>query len=334
MPAPLDDRPDHDRGEVVGADARQGAAVAADRRPDGLDDPGLAQGSVQVSGHAADCRVGARDVRPRRAPAAGGRAPGALERPTGWPAPSRRARSMSSAEATPSSTASRASPAIAARIRSRIARRRRRPSGRAAANSAPRRAARPVVVPVEALAGLASEAIRRRRAPPGSATAGAGRAARGPPRSPVAAAEVDVDADQVHQLERAHRKAVAADRAVDRARRVASPSSRMRSASIVNGRLTRLTMKPGRSAQTDRRLAPGRRRSRRRVATTAGRSRGPATTSTSAHDRRRIEEVEPDDALRSRGRGGDRGDRQGARVRGEDRRRRRRPRRAPGRSPA
>ena len=41
-------------GQVVGPDARQGAAVAADRGPDGLDDPGFAEGAVEIACHAAD----------------------------------------------------------------------------------------------------------------------------------------------------------------------------------------------------------------------------------------------------------------------------------------
>ncbi len=44
----------HGGGEIVGPDARQGAAVAADRRPDRLDDPGFANGALRVSGHGAD----------------------------------------------------------------------------------------------------------------------------------------------------------------------------------------------------------------------------------------------------------------------------------------
>ena len=50
-PGPVDDRAQHGRGEVVRPNGCQGAAVAADRRPDGLDDPGLAEGSVRVSRH-------------------------------------------------------------------------------------------------------------------------------------------------------------------------------------------------------------------------------------------------------------------------------------------
>ena len=40
----IDDGAQHERGEVVGADAGERAAVATDRGPDGLDDPGLADG--------------------------------------------------------------------------------------------------------------------------------------------------------------------------------------------------------------------------------------------------------------------------------------------------
>ena len=37
-------------GEVVRPDAGERAAVAADRRPDGLDDPGFAEGTVRGLG--------------------------------------------------------------------------------------------------------------------------------------------------------------------------------------------------------------------------------------------------------------------------------------------
>ena len=47
----VDDRAQDDGREVVRADARERAAVAADRRADGLDDPGLADRSVRVSRH-------------------------------------------------------------------------------------------------------------------------------------------------------------------------------------------------------------------------------------------------------------------------------------------
>ncbi len=44
----------HGGGEIVRPDTRQGAAVAADRGPDRLDDPGFADGSLCVSGHGGD----------------------------------------------------------------------------------------------------------------------------------------------------------------------------------------------------------------------------------------------------------------------------------------
>ena len=44
----VDDGPKHQRGEVVGPDAGERPAVAADRGTDRLDDPGLAEGSVRV----------------------------------------------------------------------------------------------------------------------------------------------------------------------------------------------------------------------------------------------------------------------------------------------
>ena len=46
---PVDDGAQHERREVVRPDARERAAVAADRRADGLDDPRLANGSARVS---------------------------------------------------------------------------------------------------------------------------------------------------------------------------------------------------------------------------------------------------------------------------------------------
>ena len=51
MPGALDDRAQDGRGEIVGSDARERAAVAADRSADRLDDPGLAERAVRVSGH-------------------------------------------------------------------------------------------------------------------------------------------------------------------------------------------------------------------------------------------------------------------------------------------
>ena len=50
-PGAVDDGADRRRREVVGADARQRAAVAPDRRADGLDDPGFAERAVKVAGH-------------------------------------------------------------------------------------------------------------------------------------------------------------------------------------------------------------------------------------------------------------------------------------------
>ena len=50
---PIDDGAQDERREVVRPDARERAAVAADRRADGLDDPRLADGSAGVSGHVA-----------------------------------------------------------------------------------------------------------------------------------------------------------------------------------------------------------------------------------------------------------------------------------------
>jgi hypothetical protein len=47
-------RPEHEGGKVVGSDARQRTAVAPDRRPDRLDDPGLTNGPLRVTGHALD----------------------------------------------------------------------------------------------------------------------------------------------------------------------------------------------------------------------------------------------------------------------------------------
>ncbi len=60
----VDDGPQDDRRQVVGSDGCQRAAVAADRGPDGLDDPGVAQRPVEDPGHVR----GAASARPRRAP--------------------------------------------------------------------------------------------------------------------------------------------------------------------------------------------------------------------------------------------------------------------------
>ena len=53
-PGPIDDRPDRERGQVVGPDGREGTAVPPHGGPDGIDDPGLAEGPVRVAGHEAD----------------------------------------------------------------------------------------------------------------------------------------------------------------------------------------------------------------------------------------------------------------------------------------
>ena len=116
------------------------------------------------------------------------------------------------------------------------------------------------------------------------------------------------------------REARRADRAVDLLDRAVPPSS-IRSASSVNGRLTRLTMKPGVSAAADRRLAPAGHEPASPRSTTPGSVSRRRDHLDERHDRRRVEEVEADDPLRTRRRGGDRGDGQGARVRREDRRR-------------
>ena len=47
----VDGGPDDQRGQVVRAHRAQRAAVAADRRAHGADDPGLAQRAVERSGH-------------------------------------------------------------------------------------------------------------------------------------------------------------------------------------------------------------------------------------------------------------------------------------------
>ena len=131
---------------------------------------------------------------------------------------------------------------------------------------------------------------------------GDGRSRSGRPRPsqmPGRGGQRDVDAGQVHQLERAHREALGAERRVDLARPSPSPASSIRSASIVNGRLTRLTMKPGRSAQRPA-SCPRPSRSRRRGSTTARVGERRRDDLDEGHDRRRIEEVEADDAIRSR----------------------------------
>ena len=55
----VDEGTQHSGGQVVRPDARERAAVAADRRADRLDDPGLASRTSKVSGHAVDGSAGA-----------------------------------------------------------------------------------------------------------------------------------------------------------------------------------------------------------------------------------------------------------------------------------
>ena len=56
----IDDRAQDGGGEIVRPDARERAPVAADRRADGLDDPGLAERTVGRAAHAAIVRAAAR----------------------------------------------------------------------------------------------------------------------------------------------------------------------------------------------------------------------------------------------------------------------------------
>ena len=51
---PIHDGPQGRGREVVGSDGGERPAVAADRRADGLDDPGFSEGAVVVSRHAED----------------------------------------------------------------------------------------------------------------------------------------------------------------------------------------------------------------------------------------------------------------------------------------
>ena len=48
---PLDEGGEHRRREIVRPDGRERAAIAPDRGPDGLDDPCVAERSMEVSGH-------------------------------------------------------------------------------------------------------------------------------------------------------------------------------------------------------------------------------------------------------------------------------------------
>ena len=93
-------------------------------------------------------------------------------------------------------------------------------------------------------------------------------------------------------------KPAVAHRLVDRRSTVAAPLSRIRSASIVNGRLTRLTMKPGRSAQRTGVLPQV-----VMIATARGHDRGVGERRRDdldeGHERRGVEEVEADDPLRA-----------------------------------
>ena len=113
---------------------------------------------------------------------------------------------------------------------------------------------RPAVVRVEPGARLAPEPAgldqplldRRRPEPIGQRIAPRHEALVDPARG----GEGHVDAGEVHQLERAHRIARRPQPPHRSPGSLASPASSIASASSVNGRLTRLTMKPGASSAT------------------------------------------------------------------------------------
>jgi hypothetical protein len=175
-----------------------------------------------------------------------------------------------------------------------------------------------VRVRIEALAGLPPEAVggheirldRRGSQPVRSTEAfpdrrcGSGR---------------DVDAGQIHQLERPERKAGVAHRRVDRLDPrglfLEDPQGfdRERPVDAVDN-------EAGRVGRADSRPTPGLHERRRPLDDRRIRL-GPGDDLHETHDRRRVEEVEPEDAVRVRRRRGDRGDRQGARIRREDGRR-------------
>ena len=170
-------------------------------------------------------------------------------------------------------------------------RRRRRGSPASAANAPATPAAAPVVVAVEA---ARRSCARAGRLATSRSWIGDGRSRSGRPRpshTPRRRGEVDVDADEVHQLERAHREAGLAHRRVDRLdRRLAGLEhpqrlERERPVDPVDDEARRV-------GRTDRRPCPSARRARPRARPPPDPVAAPATTSTSAHHRRRVEEVE------------------------------------------
>ena len=251
--------------------------------------------------------------------------------PRGWPAPRRSARSIVSGGATPSATASRASSAMASTIRSRIAVGARRSSGSTSAVAPPRRSGSR-----RRIGRTRRPSCGRGRRPATSRSwIGDGRSRSGRPRPsqiPVAAARLtSIPVRSISSNGPIGKPSARSASSISVTR--AAPASRMRSASMVNGRLTRLTMKPGPVGADDRGLAPGahdrhgagddRRVGQRRCDDLDER-----------HERRGVEEVQADDAARAGRRLGDLGDREGARVGGQDHLGRRRRRRASGRSSA
>ena len=146
--------------------------------------------------------------------------------------------------------------------------------------------------------------MRRRRA------GGAIRSSRWASHSASAACTCTSSADQVDQRERTHRPAGARpQRAVD-VLRAPRPSRRAsRTASLSMGISSRLTRNPGVSAHGTASL-PSPAANASAVANASSSTSGGAHDLHQRHQRRRVEEVQPDDAPGPAARGGDRGDRE------------------------
>ena len=242
--------------------------------------------------------------------------------PAGCPAPSRSARSMSSSPATPSSRARYASLTIASSIRSTI---RSRSLGSSVAGG--RLDGHAGRVRVEAGASLASQPLRldlallqyRRPEPIGQRVA----SRLEPLVDPARGGEADVDAGEVHQLERAHRIARRPHRRID-LRDARLPGFEHRQRFERERPVDAIDDEARRVLGHDRRLAPALHQRDRPLHRIGVRLRR-ANDLDERHQRGRVEEMEPEHVLRPAGRDRDRGHRQRARVRRQERVRRRLP---------
>ena len=209
-----------------------------------------------------------------------GRPAALVERPAGWPAPSRSARSMSASARRPRRARSASSDgleddALDDRGAATCGDDPRLP--RSELRTRPGRG-RPSVVAVEARRRTCGRGDPPRRAAPGWATAAGAAAGRALPHA-AGRGEVDVDADEVHELERAHREPGVANRRRRSPRPTASPPLEQPQRLDRERPVDAVDDEPGRVAQRTGVLPhaldepSAARRRRPRVA-------GPATTST------------------------------------------------------